>query len=114
MLLYQLRTGHNENKIARQCVQQRLPLPKAIQDAPELLYGLEFAWNSFWLLSSSRQSGFGLGRIPYSVILDYCQAEELDAEDTADLTHLIQAMDAEWLAYNSSATPKPPPKSRGK
>ena len=43
----------------------------ALDTMPELYEDLAFYWRAFIKLSTSRQSGFGMGYIPYSEIVKY-------------------------------------------
>lgn len=69
-------------------------------EAPELLPGLEFAFNAFFELNGDRQSGFGVGRIPWHVLDAYGRRHGLADDELEDFTHHLQEMDSEFLAYN--------------
>lgn len=93
------------------CARERRPLPRAIANAPELNLGLEFAYSSFWELSSCRPTGWGFGPIPYSTIADFIRAQELDEDDGEDFFYLIRAMDKAFLEYHAekeNTKPKSP------
>lgn len=75
------------------CLRERRPLPKAIQEAPELTLGLEFAYQAYWDLNSCRSYGFGMGPISWSFIMDYARAHELEPDEIDDFTYLIRKMD---------------------
>lgn len=89
-----------------------MPLPKAIANAPELLLGLEFYWTAFWELSSCRPVGFGFGPIPWTVIIDYAAAFEVEPDDVSDFIYLIRAMDKAWIDWQVANQPKSDSKSR--
>lgn len=97
--MYALTQGATEVQIIEMAFRDRRALPDAIQNAPELILGLEFAWNAYWDLCSCRDYGFGSGPIPWTAILDYCRAHELDSDDREDFIYLIRAMDKAHLGY---------------
>lgn len=76
-------------------------IPKAIQDAPELDLGLEFTYSAFWELNTCREYGFSSGPIPWTAIKDYAIACDLEAEEIAEFTTLIRAMDNAMLKWNN-------------
>ncbi len=50
---------------------------KELEEAPELFYEAVPFWEAFTELSSSRQSGFGLGGIPFSEITDWLNENDV-------------------------------------
>lgn len=50
---------------------------KELDDIPDLFYSAVPFWEAFTELSSSRQSGFGLGGIPYSEITDWLDENDI-------------------------------------
>ena len=92
----------------------RAPIPKAIQDAPDLRLGLEFVYKSFWELSTARPVGWGPGPIPWTVIRDFADFHQLDQEDFEEFVFLIRAMDQAFLAYHSEQAKKEKSKPGGK
>lgn len=79
----------------------RTPLPKYIQEAPELLPGLEFFFEAFFELTGDRAVGMGvLGPIPYSSLRQYAVWHGLEGEDIEEFIFMLRAMDREYLAYN--------------
>jgi hypothetical protein len=89
-----------EQKILEQCWASRLPIPKAIQNAPDLNLGLELAYMAFWELSTSRPVGWAPGPIPWHVIHEYAMSQHLDEEEKADFVYLIRKMDRAFLEWN--------------
>lgn len=89
--------GEMEGTIVRQCLKTGQPLPKAIQDAPELALGLEFTYTAFWEMGTCRPVGFGVGYIPWRDILKYAEHYHLDEEATEDFMFLIRAMDKAFM-----------------
>lgn len=59
------------------------PLPPAILNKPELPLYLSEVWRAFWILNSSRQSGFSIQPIQLSEIKAYFdiygKVEDIDA-----------------------------------
>ena len=76
-----------------------MPLPDRIQNAPEILPGLQLFFIGFLDLSSSRQIGMGLGAVPWKTIFDYCEAFGLDEEQTEAMHHHIRVMDTAYINF---------------
>lgn len=89
-----------EQTIIRQSLQMGRPLPKRIQDAPELRFGLDLYYGAFFDLNSCRMSGWAEGPIPWTSIKDYCIAHELDDEQIEDMFYLVRAMDNAYLDFH--------------
>jgi hypothetical protein len=83
-----------------QCLREGLPFPEKIQNAPDLLTGLELYYLGFVELSDSRQIGMAMGPIPWKVIHDYCEAHHLDEDQTEEMHHHIREMDAVYLEFH--------------
>lgn len=83
-------------------MREGLPLPDRIQNAPELLPGLELYWLAFMELTDSRTIGMGLGPIPWKVVHDYCVAYDLDEEQREAMHHHIRELDAAYLEHQRS------------
>lgn len=88
-----------ERKIIEQCMYQRLPLPEAIQNAPDLLPGLDMYLAAFFDLTSSRQYGMSAGPIPWAVINEYCKYMSIHGQQKEDMFHYIREMDNAYLKY---------------
>lgn len=80
-------------------MREGLPLPDRIQNAPELLPGLELFWLAFMELSDSRNIGMGLGPIPWKVIHDYCVVYDLNGEQMEEMHHHIRELDSAYLEH---------------
>ena len=88
-----------EQRIIKQCLRERLPLPKRIANAPELWLGLELFYDAFWDLNSCRDAGWSLGPVPWTVIHDFATAFQLDDEQFDDLYYYIRRMDDAYLKF---------------
>lgn len=75
------------------------PLPKAIQEAPELWSGLELYFNAWVDLDSCRAIGMVAGPIPWTAVEDYCKALGLDQEQRSRMHRLIRAMDIAYMEH---------------
>lgn len=89
--------GPVEKKIIERCNAEKLPLPKAIQNAPSLRLGLELFMQGFNDLDSSRTIGMVEGPISWNAVQEYCMLNELDEDQTADMHYYIREMDSEFL-----------------
>jgi len=101
VLLYTLEQGEVEQRLIKQSLKMRKPLPKKIQNAPELNLGLELYWNAFWDLSTCRSTGFGAGPIPWLAILEYTRTFEFDEEQQEDAFYLVRVMDNAYLNHHA-------------
>lgn len=90
-------------------MRERLPLPRRIQDAPELHLGLEIYYDAFFDLHTCRPVGMGLGSIPWSVMKDYALTWGLDEDQMVDLFYYVRAMDKAYLDWVAKKEAKPPP-----
>jgi len=89
--------GQTEGRILKECYAWRRPIPDRIQNAPDLLLGLEFYFRAFIDLNTCRSSGWSSGPIPWMDIQAYAMAHELDAEETETLHYHIAMMDSAFL-----------------
>ncbi len=63
---------------------------------------LTFHWSAFNTLSSDRQSGMGLGPIPWTAIDRYAQRYGIDDPDEFDrFCRLIGVLDREFLKWHA-------------
>jgi hypothetical protein len=79
----------------------KVPLPKAIANAPEIHFGLELYWDAYAELSTARPATFsGIAPIPWGVIADYAMVYDFDEEQTRLLHYFVRELDAEFLKWN--------------
>lgn len=72
--------------------------PKPIQDAPDLLPGLDWYLRAFYELSTCRPIGYGaVGSIPWTAIVQYGHLHGLGGEALEDLVFLVRELDSEYL-----------------
>lgn len=102
VLLYFLEQGSVEQTIISQCMRENLPLPDKIQNAPDLLPGLELYYLAFMELSDSRSMGMSLGPISWKVIHDYCVAIGLDTDQTEEMHYHLKQLDMCYLEHHRS------------
>lgn len=76
-----------------------MPLPEAIANAPSLWTGLELYYNAFLELSSCRKIGQAVGSIPFTSMIDYCSAFEIEGSQQEDLLWLMQRLDHKYLEW---------------
>jgi len=77
-----------------------MPLPNAIQNAPELFLGLELHYTGFLDLTSCRSVGMGLGPIPLLSILEYCLIKGIEGEQQDDFVWFVQRLDQKYLEWS--------------
>lgn len=98
-MLYDLEQGKTEALILEQARKNRMPVPKRIQNAPELRPGLHYYYYAFVELSTCRNLGMGEGCIPWSAVREYALSEGLGEDDFDRLLILVRGMDIEYLDY---------------
>lgn len=79
----------------------RRPIPKKMQDAPELMLGLELYFSAFLDLNTERDIGMGEGPIPWGSINRWAGAMELSEEQTMDLHHHVVHLDTAYRKYHT-------------
>lgn len=89
--------GPIEQKIAKQAMRERQPLPDRIANAPTLLMGSQFYLDAFFDLDSERSHGIAPTAIPRSSIVAYATEYGLENEEKDDLIYLIRCMDNDRL-----------------
>lgn len=67
----------------------------AITEKPELIFTDEYYLTAFFKLSSSRQNGMGIGAIPLSEIIRYC--EFLEDTEPETFIEIIQHCDNVYM-----------------
>ena len=80
------------------------PLPKEIEEAPELLPGLEIYFDGFFDLCYDRQMGMGFGPIQWMTIETYCNVQGFDPDQKEAFHGHCRAMDAIWLEFQNEKT----------
>lgn len=78
-----------------------MPLPKRIQNAPQLLLGLELYFSAFVDLTNDRVNGMGIGRIPFMTILHYADYIGCSQEQTDDMLFYVQQMDMVYVNWQN-------------
>ena len=92
-----------EKRILERCAQDGFRrIPEAIKNAPELLPGLEFYYDTFWELDSCRQQGMSLGPIPWTAIQKFGEVMKLDEETLDDLHYFIRSLDNKYRLHMES------------
>lgn len=88
--------------IIEQCVREKLPLPKRIQNAPELLLGNELFYVAFLDLTSCRGEAYeSEGPIRWTATQKWAEVHEMDEEQREDLHYYIPRMDKTYLDFKA-------------
>ena len=74
---------------------------KELNDQPEMFEDLIIYWRAFNILSTSRQSGFGLGYIPFNQIVAFLDEERIVGYERGDYVEWIQTIDKIYVKVNS-------------
>lgn len=95
-MIYDFEQGKTEIAILQQCARERLPIPDAIANAPELYHGLDFYFLAYIELSSCRVQD---GLIPWTAIAEYCVAHDLDSEMRDEIFYIVRRVDTQIQEY---------------
>lgn len=76
-----------------------MPLPDAIAGAPELLAGLEAYYEAFIELSTCRDSGMGVGPIPWTAVDQYARRYGFTGDGFGYLLKMVRALDDAFLKH---------------
>ena len=93
--------GPIESRILADSERNKMPVPKRIQEAPDLVRGLELYYTGFCELCDSRTIGMSPGPIPWFAIQQYCLMNELTDEQSYRMHRHVQRMDGAYLEYKS-------------
>jgi hypothetical protein len=92
-LTYALEQDGYADKVVLGALARNLPIPDKILNAPELLQGLEYYRDLFFILDTERR--FAEGPIPFSALQQF----EHDAEDLEETWYIISRLDANLMEY---------------
>lgn len=73
---------------------------KPEDEEPEIT-GFEFYYDAFKELSTTRQSGLGIGPIPFTALVEYFTIYNIDG-DFDEFASIIRRMDEVYLALNAN------------
>lgn len=98
-MLYVLEQGPTEQSLLEMCMRERRPLPAVIQNAPELLPGLELYYGAYLDLQSHRQLGLEEGPIPHLAVMDYADRYDFEEDQRDDLLFFVKKLDAKYFEW---------------
>lgn len=96
-----LEQGPIEQKIIDQCIREKLPLPDRIQNAPEMTWGLELFYLAWRELDTMRPVAMAEGAIPWSAVLDFAIAHDIDGDLREELCYQVRALDNAYLKWRA-------------
>ena len=96
-MLWRSRFGEVERKLLDRHYRTGEPLPRKLEEAPRLHYGLWFYQESFDELSTERQIGMAAGPIPHSALVAYCDRLCMTDDSSWYFCEIIRRMDSAWL-----------------
>lgn len=67
--------------------------PADIKVAPELNLGLDLYYEAFWCLTTCRSLGMGIGPIPWTAVMEYCDRYQIEDDQRDDMVYHINQMD---------------------
>jgi hypothetical protein len=82
-------------------MRSKLPLPRAIANAPQLEWDLELYWEAYTDLSTCRPASFSsVLPLPWTAVVDYAAVNGFDYEQTQSLVFFCRRMDNEFLKWH--------------
>ncbi len=82
-------------------MRERMPLPKRMQEAPELQLGMSFYMTAFFELHTCRSLGMGEGQIPWLAIRTYGMDLDMGEDEMEEFHFLVRELDAEYLNHRA-------------
>lgn len=82
------------------------PIPDKIRDAPTIRFGLEFFYQAFLALHSTRAIGFSDGPIPWTATQHYCETFAVEDEQREDLFYFVERLDKAFLDWRNKKAAK--------
>ena len=98
--------GRAESKIVEQAVQDNMPIPDRILNAPELADGNDLFLDGFYELDTCRQIGLAKGQIPFLAIVQYCAFYNFDDDLAEEFSLVIRSVDNLILNYEAEQAEK--------
>jgi len=95
-----------EQLIIKQCLKDNRAFPEKIQNAPDILLGLNLFYSAFIDLDSCRHSGYEDGPIPWTAIADYCAHKGITGETADDMFFHVRSLDKAFLKHRSDKAKK--------
>lgn len=97
--------GEVEESIIKQSANNNQPLPERILNKPQLHKGLTLFLEAFYELSSDRQTGLGVGYIPFTAIKSYADEYGFEGEQREDLFYFVREIDKAIVKLLKSSKP---------
>lgn len=89
--------GAKEQNIIKDCLRSGTKIPDRIENAPELIRGLELYLLSFFDIDSDRDCAFSMRPLSWASVRNYAILNKFDEEQTEDLHFFIRKMDEAHL-----------------
>lgn len=87
----------------KQAENNKQPIPRVIQEAPELEPGLALYYNAFTTVTSCRSAGgMGIGPIMWTAKRDYCDEYGIVGVQREYMYEMLSRMDGAYLKYVAS------------
>jgi hypothetical protein len=96
-----LEQGPIIKKILPNIIKLKLPIPRAIQNAPVLQTGLGFYMEAYVDLATCR-GGMGDGPIPWTAGMQYARWLKLNRAQTEDFWYVISKVDEFYLSWSKN------------
>lgn len=96
-----LEQGPVIKKILPNIIKLKLPIPKAIREAPVLQPGLGFYMEAYLDLATCR-GGMGDGPIPWTAGIQYARWLDLDRDQTENFWYIITQVDEWYLGWSKN------------
>lgn len=101
-----------ERTVFQHAEREKTALPANIENAPELLLGLQLYMTGFTVLTSCRGANYGSeGPIPWDAMRTYCVEYGINGEQRQYFYEMLSEMDRAYLDYKAKKLQNsaPPP-----
>lgn len=106
-MLFSLEHGETADFITSMARRLGQPIPDHLANAPQLEFGLYVYLSAFYELDSERKNSQGIiGRIPWSVIMDYAAVYNFDERQRNELLMFVKRLDAAYIKHFNEKTAK--------
>lgn len=81
-----------------------MPLPKWLQEKPEIPFGLSYYYRAFVDLGTCRQSGLSEGRISWLAVNEYANRHRLTDPEFDELWEIVSRLDTVYIESRAAKT----------
>lgn len=92
-----MKHGEHADRLETQCIKQKIPKPKWLEERPQLGLGLLFYYESYHKLSTERMPADYVTAIPWSKIQQYAEHYGMGFEEQETFHFFINKLDNAYM-----------------